>query len=334
MNFSHFRLLFIIPFLLVLVVFFINRNKLQLRIPSDILLPLNDKEIKKNKIRYYLPVIIFCLALILLMIALANPQKMLTNQKTNVEGISIMLAIDLSGSMEAEDFVPKNRITVSKKVISDFIRHRDNDLIGAVVFGTYAFLMSPLTVDYALLQNQINSLEIGQIEGQTAIGDAIVKAVNHLRNSATKSKIIILSTDGESNTGDVDPITAAHLAAAVGIKVYTIGIGKPGGAPVPYIHPVFGKQYYRNPDGSIYLTKLDEETLKKIADITGGIYFRAIDAESLSQVYQYIDRLERTKIETKTTVKFRSEYFIFAFLGFIFYIIYLVYDFYFLKVNR
>ncbi|MEK6558369.1 MAG: VWA domain-containing protein, partial [Candidatus Margulisiibacteriota bacterium] len=253
---------------------------------------------------------------------------------THVDGVGIMLLMDLSGSMEAEDFLPKNRITVSKKVIQDFIHRRVDDLLGLVVFGSDAFLVSPLSSDHRLLLEQIAALSIGQIDGKTAIGTAIVKGANHLRDVHVKSKVMILLTDGENNSGDIDPVTAAHLTAALGIKVYSIGIGKPGGAPIPVIHPVYGKVYARNPDGSLVLSKLDEETLKKIAGITGGLYFRAVDTVSLQSVYSYIDQMEKTKVEVKRFVKRESRAMPFLWAGAVALICYVLLEFLIFRVAR
>ncbi len=244
-------------------------------------------------------VILLAAGLICFFIALAGPYKPIANSEQTVQGVGIMLIMDLSGTMEAEDFLPGNRLSVSKRVLSKFISNRNQDLIGLVVFGTDAFLVSPLTLDHKRVIQQLGSVQVGSIEGMTAIGTALVKGANHLRKAQLHSKVMILVTDGENNAGDIDPITAAQLAQAIGIKVYTIGLGKIGGAPMPFIHPVYGKQYVRNPDGSVYLTKLDEPLLQHIASITGGLYFRATDTESLYRIADYIDTLEKTKIETK-----------------------------------
>ncbi len=334
MNFSHPLFVYgimLIPILLAWIIL----NQLKLKIPSLMHVPNSHK--RKNilpKLTYYLPLFFLSLALIYILIALANPRKVYSNKTSDIDGVGIMLIVDMSGSMEAEDFLPNNRIAVSKKVIREFINQRPTDLIGMVVFGTDAFLVSPLTSDHLLLQKQIAALEVGQIDGQTAIGSALARGVNHLRNSTVKSKIIILLTDGENNTGDIDPITAANLSAALGIKVYTIGMGKVGGAPVPYLHPVYGKQYYRNPDGSVYMTKLDEETLKKIADLTGGTYFRATDSDALTNIYQYINKLEKTKIKNNSYTRYESKYFKFLFTGLILYIVYLLLEFTVLRIIR
>lgn len=239
------------------------------------------------------------IGLLLFFVALAGPYKAIANSEQTVQGVGIMVVMDLSGTMEAEDFQPGNRIEVSKKVLTTFINNRNQDLVGLVVFGTDAFLVSPLTLDHKRVKAELQAVTVGSIEGMTAIGTAIVKGVNHLRKANVHSKVMILITDGENNAGDIDPITAAQLAAAVGVKVYTIGLGKIGGAPMPYIHPVYGKQYVRNQDGSLYLTKLDEGLLQKVSNTTGGLYFRATDTQSLIRITDYIDMLEKTKIQTK-----------------------------------
>lgn len=273
---------------------------------------------------YQLPLFFLLISILFAFIALAQPIKPLSESTHEVEGISIMMVIDLSGSMEAEDFKPKNRFTVAQQVLQNFIQKRQYDLIGSVVFGTEAFLLSPLTSNKPALLRSIAALRTGQIDGQTAIGDAIIKAVNHLKKAPTETKIIILLTDGENNAGDMDPITASRLAAAVNIKIYTIGVGKIGGAPIPYTHPAYGKQYFRNPDGSLFLTKLDEPTLKEIASITNGLYFRAVDKQSLAEIYDYIDQLERTEIEWTSSSTSISEHELPLTISLLFLFVYLV----------
>ncbi len=245
------------------------------------------------------PSVLLMAGLISFFIALAGPYTLIANNEQSVQGVGIMVIMDLSSTMEAEDFLPGNRLSVSKRVLTTFISKRTQDLVGLVVFGTDAFLVSPLTLDHKRVIQQLQDVSVGSIEGMTAIGTALVKGANHLRKANLHSKVMILVTDGENNAGDIDPTTAAQLAAAVGIKVYTIGLGKVGGAPMPFIHPVLGKRYVRNPDGSLYLTKLDEGLLQRIASTTGGMYFRATDTESLYRITDYIDMLEKTKITTK-----------------------------------
>ncbi|MFN8179846.1 MAG: VWA domain-containing protein [bacterium] len=239
------------------------------------------------------------LALVLLVVALARPQIVRHEEQIHTEGIDIMLALDISGSMQAEDFKPNNRLYVAKDVVSHFLDLAKNDRIGLVVFAGEAFTQCPLTLDYDVLRTLLSKVEIGMIEDGTAIGTALANAVSRLKDSAAKSKVVILLTDGENNAGKIDPTTAAKIAQALGVRVYTIGVGKEGGAPIPVNHPVYGKVYARNPDGSLVLTKLDEGLLRQIADTTGGRFFRATDAEALKKIYAEILDLERTKFEVK-----------------------------------
>lgn len=248
------------------------------------------------------------LALALLVVAFARPQRVEHEQEIRTEGIDIMLALDVSGSMQAEDFKPKNRLHVAKAVVSEFLDLIRNDRVGLVVFAGQAFTQCPLTLDYDVLRTMISKVEIGMIEDGTAIGTAIVNCVSRLKDSEAKSKVLILLTDGENNAGKVDPETAAKVAEALGVRVYTVGVGKQGGAPIPVNHPVYGKIYARNPDGSLVLTRIDEDALRKIAGITNGQYFRATDAEALKKIYAQILELERTKFQVKEFEKAR-EYF-------------------------
>lgn len=238
-------------------------------------------------------------ALALLALGLARPQVVEREEEIRTEGIDIMLALDISGSMQAEDFKPANRLHVAKEVVAEFLGMVRNDRVGLVVFAGQSFTQCPLTLDYDVLRTLLERVEIGMIEDGTAIGTALANAVARLKDSAAKSKVVILLTDGENNAGKIDPETAAKIAEAIGVRVYTIGVGKQGGAPIPVQHPVYGKVYARNPDGSLVLTKLDEASLRRIADTTGGQYFRATDAEALKKIYAQILDLERTKFEVK-----------------------------------
>ncbi|MFQ3597187.1 MAG: VWA domain-containing protein [Chloroherpetonaceae bacterium] len=246
------------------------------------------------------------IALALLILALARP--VLENQKQNVysEGIDIVLAMDLSGSMLAEDFEPKNRMEAAKEVAQDFVRKRISDRIGLVVFAGRSFTQCPLTLDYPLLLSMLSTLRAGSLqEDGTAIGMAIATSVNRLRTSTAKSRVIVLLTDGQNNAGEIEPVTAAELAAALGIKIYTVGAGTQGYANYPIIDPIFGKRYIRQK------VDVDDATLQRIADLTGGKYFRATDYESLKRIYTEIDLLEKTKIETETYTEYKEEFLIF-----------------------
>ena len=231
------------------------------------------------------------IVLSLLIITLARPQLSQSREHSIAQGIDILLVLDISGSMRAEDFAEANRIQTAKSVINEFLAHRENDRIGLVIFAGESFTLCPLTLDYAVLAELLSDVEIGQLEDGTAIGDALATATHRLRASASKTKIVILLTDGENNAGSITPETAAGLAASDGIKVYTIGMGKEGGARIPYADTTFGKRYRE------VLTYLDEDTLKQIARTTGGRYFRATDTQSLQQIYAEIDRFEKTQFE-------------------------------------
>jgi Ca-activated chloride channel family protein len=244
------------------------------------------------------------LALTLIIIALARPQ--LTNRLRNVtsEGIDIMLTLDISGSMLSRDFKP-NRIEAAKDVAIEFISGRPNDRIGLVVFSAESFTQCPLTTDHAVLINMFKNIKSGMIEDGTAIGLGLANAVSRLKDSKGKSKVIILLTDGVNNRGSIAPIMASEIAKTFGIRVYTIGIGTMGMAPYPVPTP-FGIQYQNIP------VEIDEGILKDIAKMTGGMYFRATDNKTLRDIYQEIDKLEKSKIEISEYSKYEEEYLWFA----------------------
>lgn len=238
--------------------------------------------------------------LALLIVTLARPQLSQSREHKFTEGIDILLVLDISESMRAEDFEGSNRIQIAKSVVNAMLEkrltHRQNDRIGLVVFAGESFTLCPLTSDYSVLVELLRDIEIGQLEDGTAIGDALATATHRLRTSESKTKIVILLTDGENNAGSIEPGTAASFAQSFEIKVYTIGMGKEGGARIPYADTTFGKRYRE------VLTYLDEDTLKQIANITGGRYFRATDTQSLKQIYAEIDRFEKTEFETINVV--------------------------------
>ncbi len=279
----------------------------------------------KLKIRKHMVILKF-IALLALIIGLARPQSGQRSQETEAKGIDIILALDISGSMQAEDFKPNNRLYVAKKALAGFIKGRETDRIGLVVFAGESFTQCPLTLDYNIILEQLKQIKFGLVEDGTAIGMAIANSVNRLRYSKAKSKVIILLTDGINNAGVIDPITAADAASAFNIKIYAVGVGKRGGAPWPYYHPVLGKQYHRNPDGTLYLTKLDEDTLKNMAGRTGGKYFRATDSNALRNIYKKIDKLEKTKIKTKQYLQYIEKFRPFVFFGLLLLITYIGLD--------
>ena len=251
-------------------------------------------------VRYYLRHLPFALraaAFALLVVALARPQDV----RTNTEGIDIMLAIDVSGSMLARDFKP-DRITAAKEVAGSFIADRYGDRIGLVAFAGEAFTQSPLTTDQSTLQTLLARIRSGLIEDGTAIGNGLATAINRLRESEAKSKVIILLTDGVNNRGEIAPLTAAEIAKAQGIRVYTIGVGTEGMAPYPAID-MFGNITFVNQK-----VEIDEKTLTAISDMTGGKYFRATDKAKLKAIYDEINQLEKSKVEVTEHVSYHELY--------------------------
>ncbi len=242
----------------------------------------------KERFRH-VPIILRSLAVALLIVALARPQSYSSGQDISTEGIDIVMALDISGSMISEDLKP-NRVEAAKHVIDKFIDGRPNDRIGLVVFARQAFTQCPLTIDHRVLKNLLAKVEPGMVPDGTAIGNGIADAVNRLKNGKAKSKVIILLTDGVNNSGEIDPLTAAEIAKTYGVRVYTIGVGTEGEAPYPVQTP-FGIRYQMMP------VQIDEGLLQQIANITGGQYFRATDNRTLSNIYKKIDKLEKSKIE-------------------------------------
>jgi Ca-activated chloride channel family protein len=237
----------------------------------------------------HLEIIFRSLALVALIVALARPQTSLSWQNTTTEGIDIVIASDISGSMLAEDFKP-NRLEAGKNIAIDFIKNRPNDRIGLVIFSGESFTQCPLTIDHSVLVNLFADVKNGMINDGTAIGMGLATAVNRLKDSEAKSKVVILLTDGSNNSGSIPPITAADIAKQFNVRVYTVGLGTKGFAPYPVQTPM-GIQYQRA------AVDIDEPTLTKIANITGGKYFRATNNEALANIYEQIDKLEKAKID-------------------------------------
>jgi Ca-activated chloride channel homolog len=230
------------------------------------------------------------LSIVLIIIAMARPQLRNTVIERYAEGIDIMLVIDISSSMLAEDLKP-NRLLAVKNVAEEFVNRRQNDRIGLIVFAREAITLVPPTLDYRLIRQQLRTLELGIVRDGTAIGLGVATAVNRLRTSTSESKVVILLTDGENNAGEIDPITAAQLARTYGIRLYTIGASTEGTAPYPVEDPIFGRRYYN------IRVDIDEPMLTEMAEMTGGEYFRALDTDGLRTVYAQIDELERTEVE-------------------------------------
>jgi Ca-activated chloride channel homolog len=251
---------------------------------------------KANRYRHLLFVLRVA-ALAALVIAFARPQTGISGEEVTTEGIDIVLALDVSSSMLAEDLEP-NRLEAAKAVAADFVAGRQNDRIGLVIFAGDAYTQAPLTLDYSVVTQLLGELEVGMIEDGTAIGMGLATAVKRLQDSDAASKVIILLTDGRNNRGEIDPGTAAEMAQALGIRVYTIGAGSRGQARIPVDDPVFGRRYVS------MRVDIDEAALRKTAQVTGGQYFRATDRASLQSIYGQIDQLERTEIDVQQFTRY------------------------------
>jgi Ca-activated chloride channel homolog len=250
------------------------------------------------------------LAISCIIIALARPQTGSEQQMTSGEGIDIIFCLDISGSMLAQDFTP-NRMEAAKQVVAEFIDNRPTDRMGLVIFAGESFTMCPLTTDHAVLKSQLYNVQSGLLEDGTAIGSGLATSVERLRSSVSKSKVIILLTDGENNGGLVDPNSAKEIAKSYGVRVYTIGVGTEGFAPVP-VQTSSGIIMQREK------VSIDEKLLTQIANETGGKYFRATNNESLGSIYKDIDRLEKSKFEVKTFTHYTEKFFPFVLVAILF----------------
>lgn len=237
-------------------------------------------------------------AILCLLLALARPQSGARGVTVNTEGVDILVALDVSSSMLAIDLQPNNRLDAAKGVAAEFIRGRESDRIGIVVFAAVSFVQCPLTLDYEVLLGLLGDIHIGMVEDGTAIGMAIVNCVNRLKESDAKSKVAILLTDGVNNTGRIDPATASDVAKAVGVRFYTVGVGKRGEALYPVDDPIFGRRLVKRK------TEIDEETLRRIAEETGGRYYRATDTDALRRIFEEIGDMEKTEITSDEYVDY------------------------------
>lgn len=291
-------LLAIIPFLIIWYVVKYNRRQATLMLSS--LQQVPEQRSFKMLLRHF-PFVLRLLALACIIVALARPQTRNDEELVSGEGVDIVLCIDVSGSMLAQDLKP-NRMEAAKEVAANFVSNRPTDRIGLVIFSGESFTLSPLTTDQPNLKAQIYSVRSGQLEDGTAIGDGLGTAVERLKGSKAKSKVVILLTDGENNGGFIDPNTAKELAKSLGIRVYTIGVGTDGSAPVPV-----------QTDMGIIMQQekvnIDEKLLAQIAKETGGSYFRAKDNEQLKNIYTEIDKLEKSKVEVTALHRFNEKFF-------------------------
>lgn len=291
-------LLMLIPALVVWYVFRHQKLHPSLRLPEAGMLARIPKS-PRVAFRHTL-FVLRMLALLALIVSLARPQSSSRGQNVTVEGIDIVISLDISGSMLARDFRP-DRMEAAKELAAEFIKSRQGDRIGLVIFSGESFTQVPLTTDHKVVLNMLSAIKSGMIEDGTAIGDGLATAVARLRESTAISKVIILLTDGVNNSGSIDPVTAAEMARLFGVRVYTVGIGTYGTAPYPVQTP-FGIQLHDVP------VEIDEALMQDISDRTDGRYFRATDNQKLREVYQEIDRLERSKIDVTEFSRKKEEY--------------------------
>jgi Ca-activated chloride channel homolog len=311
MIFQNPEYLFLLLLLIPMVVWYVielHKSDASLQISSNKGLVEFSKSLKiKSR---HLPFIFRMLAISFLIIALARPQATNRWSTENSEGIDIMMALDISETMCAEDLKP-NRIEAAKTVAEQFIASRPNDNIGLVVFAGESFAQCPLTTDHDVLINMFKGVKFGLLEDGTAIGLGLANAVNRIKDSKIKSKVIILLTDGSNNRGDISPISAAEIAKTFGIRVYTIGVGSHGEVDIPVQTPIGVQKIHQK-------LEFDEKTLQQIANLTGGKYFRATDTSRLRQIYNEIDQMEKSKITVHQYSKRSERYFMFSLLAFFF----------------
>ena len=306
---GFFWLLLIIP-LMVAYYWWRNSKKLQGTLGMSATKSFALKHKGQMHIFRHYSIVLRCLAFVAIIVALARPQSALSWENETTEGIDIMIASDISGSMLSEDFKP-NRLEAGKNIAIDFIKARPDDRIGLVIFSGESFTQCPLTIDHDVLINLFADVKNGMVDDGTAIGMGLATAVNRLKDSEAKSKVVILLTDGVNNTGSIPPITAAEIAKQFNIRVYTVGIGTNGSAPYPF-KDQFGNTHYQ-----MIPVDVDEKTLTQIADITGGKYFRARDNNELTQIYQQIDKLEKVKIAVTQFHKKTERYLVVAIIALI-----------------
>ncbi len=295
---GFFYLFIIIPFLIVWYVFTEKNQKPKLQVST--LEPLIQTKTSAKQIFRHILFVLRILLISTIIVILARPQSTLSHKEVKTEGIDIVVALDISTSMEAKDFSP-NRLEAAKKTAIEFIDNRPDDRIGLVIFAAESFTQCPLTTDHSTLKNLFEGINTNMVEDGTAIGLGLATAVNRLMNSTAKSKVIILITDGVNNTGYIAPMTAAEIAKSFKMKVYAIGVGTRGMAPYPFKTP-FGIQYQN------IEVQIDEDLLKQVSNMTGGKYFRATNNKGLKEIYTEIDKMEKTAIDELTFSQYRDEF--------------------------
>lgn len=308
LSFAHPKMLYLLLLIPAFVAWYIFRQKdSRASLQMSTLMPFGGAPVSIRVYLRHLPFSLRMLAIALIIIVMARPQSFNVTQNIETEGIDIMIALDISTSMLAQDFKP-DRFEAAKDIAIQFVSGRRNDRIGLVIFAGESFTMCPLTTDLRTVANQFKDIKMGLIEDGTAIGVGLATAVARLKESDAQSKVVILLTDGVNNRGEIAPLTAADIAKTFGIRVYTVGVGSHGTAPFPMQTP-FGT---RMQDMKV---EIDEDVLKEIASVTGGQYFRATDGKGLAQVYEQIDQLEKTKIEMVETTRKSEKFALFAILA-------------------
>ncbi|HBB91558.1 MAG TPA: aerotolerance regulator BatA [Bacteroidales bacterium] len=300
-HFAYPDLLYLLLLLPAILTWYILRGrKIHPTVQTSGLQPFTDSPVSWKLYLLHLPIILRLGTLGLLIMVVARPQSSNSWENITTEGIDIVIALDISGSMLAEDFKP-NRLEASKTVATEFISGRPDDRMGLVIFSGESFTQCPLTTDHAVLLNLFQGIQSGIIEDGTAIGLGLANSVSRLKDSEAKSKVVILLTDGMNNRGEIAPVSAADIAKTYGIRVYTVGVGSLGTAPYPFKTP-FGIQYQN------VKVEIDEGVLQKIASMTGGKYFRATNNEKLREIYQEIDKMEKSRIDVKEINTKTEEY--------------------------
>jgi Ca-activated chloride channel homolog len=308
MHFKNPEVLWLLVLIPVVIVYFwkVKRKaRTQIRISSTEAFKNYRPSLKQRMVN--LPFALRVLAMSLLVVALARPQSSSRASNVKTEGISVVVALDISSSMLAEDFKP-NRIEAAKKVALDFIDGRPNDLIGLVIFSGQSFTQCPLTSDHAVLKNLLKDIKSGSLKDGTAIGEGLATSVSSLKEAPTKSKVVVLITDGVNNSGSIAPQTAGEIALTFGVRVYSVGVGTRGMAPYP-VQTLFGVQY-QNME-----VQIDEDLLTSVAESTDGRYYRAVNNKRLEAIFAEIDKLEKSKIEITEFKRYTEEYLPFALLA-------------------
>lgn len=309
-RFAHPQLLFLLLLIVPLVVLELRGARKRRSLAFSSLDVLSEARLEAGVVKRHGKTALRVLVLALVALAAARPQTGRSESSIRSEGIDIVLVLDTSGSMQAQDFQP-NRLSAAKEVVKEFVSKRTRDRIGLVIFSAEALSQCPLTLDYDVLLNLVDRVDFGMLEDGTAIGTALATACNRLKDSDAKSRVVVLLTDGQNNMGMISPSTSADIAKTLGVKTYTIGVGSRGTAPFPVDDPLFGRRLVQME------VDLDEGTLQEIARTTGGRYFRATDAEELATIYDDIDKLEKTTIETRTFTSYTDKYLWFALPAFL-----------------